>query len=159
MSPKFNAKYSIRDRRGKDTDPKGKPCEGRSRVEECGHQPGKTYSHQKLEQARKEPPLEPSRSMALPTHLFFWPQELGEKKNVSSLRHWVFGPSLQQLQKTRTHAYTSNQVPWRQGLGYSQFIHHSLIMPDMCLAYSMNLSHFYRMSDWVKTSTVFQALS
>lgn len=80
MSPKFNAKYSIRDRRGKDTDPKGKPCEDRSRVEECGHQPGKTYSHQKLEQARKEPPLEPSRSMALPTHLFFWPQELGEKK-------------------------------------------------------------------------------
>ena len=43
----------------------------RQRSERCSHKPRNTWGHQKLEEARKDPPLEPSEGARPCRHLDF----------------------------------------------------------------------------------------
>ena len=47
-------------RRRSDTEEEAAMWPARQKVEGCGHKPSTTSSHQKVEEARKDAPLEPS---------------------------------------------------------------------------------------------------
>lgn len=59
----------MRGRKGEDTDREKELLRQTQTLERCAHKPQDARSHQKLEEARKSPPLEPSEG-AGPAHTF-----------------------------------------------------------------------------------------